>query len=101
MLQQQQQQLSSERGQEAVAVRSCSDSCGVPVAPQAEGHLGPGLRPWGLTQRVLPDVDQASQSLHRFLGRRGSVRELSETKWEQECIYKDMAVPNWKMLLGE
>lgn len=32
------------------------------------------------SQCVLSDVDQASQSLHRFLGRRGSIRELSETK---------------------
>lgn len=51
------------------------------------------------SQRVLPDVDQAPQSLHRFLGRRGGVRELSETKWGQQCVYK--AIPNWKMLLGE
>lgn len=52
------------------------------------------------SQRVLPDVDQASQGLHRFLGRRGSVWELSETKREQRCVYKDMAVPNWNMALG-
>lgn len=50
------------------------------------------------SQCVLPDVDQTSQSLHRFLGRRGSVWELSETKWEQQCVYKDMAVPNWTAL---
>lgn len=37
----------------------------------------------------------------QVLGEAGQHKGTVETEWEQQCVYKGMAVPNWKMLLGE
>ena len=45
------------------------------------------------SQGVLSDVDQASQSLHWFLGRGCCIRKLSETKWEKTvCLERPITI---------
>lgn len=45
-------------------------------------------------QCVLPNVDQASQSLHWLLGRGGGVGKLAETKQEKAvCLQRPVPVP--------
>lgn len=65
------------------------------VSPPAPGNL------LYESQCVLPDVDQASQGLYRLLGRWGSVRKLSETKWEKAvCLERWVTVPHWHKASG-